>query len=329
MNGDVPTVATPSALPEIVAPKDAKSQKPLTKPEFKPEEHPIYLYRCFLLQCLTELLGSYNRTKIEFINFKRSAPPQAMTPSKPRSSVVNYLLWDLIPIGSMDPSMTITLQKKIATSAWADSVLTALLAKTGEQLVDRNREPSDGDDEPDLLFVRKFVLENILKAYKEASLSPEPLDSKYARMYSLAELMDHVMKDKDGGAETFISGRSHAQLRRLMFEKGFITALTSSIADVDLNFPGAKRAVKQILKPLKVLTTTAVQLSDLSLIFSTPGQGEEDEIESATSVSDVEDEREETPDLFRNSTLGMFEPGREQDTSSESEDGKPSPINTP
>lgn len=73
------------------------------------------------------------------------------------------------------------------------------------------------------------------------------------------------------------------------------------------------------------MTNTAVLLSDLGLISATSGQGEDDEIESATSVSDVENEREETPDLFRNSTLGMFEPGRGDDSSSESEDGK-SPI---
>lgn len=331
-NGDV-TMAGTSSTPtaEVIPPKDSKSPKP-GKPEFKPDEHPIYIYRCFLLQCLTELLGSYNRTKIEFINFKRSAPPQAMTPSKPRSSVVNYLLSDLIPLGTLDPVPTITLQKKIATSSWADSVLTALLTKTGEQIVDKEREESDGDDEPDLLFVRKFVLENILKAYKEAAASTDSLDVKYARMYSLADLMEHIMSDKNKpaaqeGSSSSIAMRSHSQLRRLMFEKGFITALTASIADVDLNFPGAKRAVKQILKPLKVLTTTAVRLSDLALISATPGQNEEEEIESATSVSDVED-REETPDLFRNSTLGMFEPGREEDSSSDSsEDGK-FPIHT-
>jgi E3 ubiquitin-protein ligase HUWE1 len=247
-----------------------------------------------------------------------------MTPSKPRSSVVNYLLFDLIPLGTLDHAESVSLRKKIATSSWADSVLTALLSKTGEQLLDKSREPSDGDDEPDLLFVRRFVLENILKAYKEASASNEPLDVKYARMLSLADLMSHIMNGKEniGVPDTSVASRSQNQLKRIMFEKGFIAALTASIADIDLNFPGAKRAVKYILRPLKVLTTTAIYLSDASLISSTPGQNEEDEIESATSVSDVEDEREETPDLFRNSTLGMFEPGREEDSSSESDDGK-------
>jgi E3 ubiquitin-protein ligase HUWE1 len=325
-NGDVPMAGT-SSVPEASLPKEAKPSKPHSKQEFKSEEHPIYIYRCFLLQCLTELLGSYNRTKIEFINFKRSAPPQPMTPSKPRSSVVNYLLFDLIPIGTLESTPSISLSKKTNTSLWADNLITALLTKTGEHPLIKEREPSDGDDEQDLLFVRRFVLENILKAYKEASTSNEPLDTKYARMYSLAELMEHIMneKDKSDGApqpRDSLSTHSHLQLRRLMFEKGFIAALTASIADVDLNFPGAKRSIKQILKPVKILTNTAVQLSDLGLISATPGQGEDDDIESATSVSDVENEREETPDLFRNSTLGMFEPGRGDDSSSESEDGK-------
>jgi E3 ubiquitin-protein ligase HUWE1 len=320
-NGDVAMTGTPSSSAESAVSKDSKSKAP-SKQEFKAEDHPIYMYRCFLLQCLTELLSSYNRTKIEFINFKRSAPPQAMTPSKPRSNVVNYLLTDLIPLGTLDHPESISLRKKTATSSWADSVLVALLSKTGEQILDKDREPSDGEDEPDLLFVRKFVLENILKAYKEASASNEPLDVKYSRMLSLADLMSHIMSGKEniGPLDTSVASRSQSQLKRIMFEKGFIAALTASIADIDLNFPGAKRAVKYILRPLKVLTTTAVHLSDLSLISATPNQTEEDEIESATSVSDAEDEREETPDLFRNSTLGMFEPGREQDSSSESED---------
>jgi E3 ubiquitin-protein ligase HUWE1 len=321
-NGDV-AMAGASSPSDPSSPKDGKSPKPSPKQEFKAEEHPIYIYRCFILQCLTELLSSYNRTKIEFLNFKRSAPPQAMTPSKPRSNVINYLLSDLIPIGTLDHVETTALRKKLVTSNWADSVLTALLSKTGEQPLDKTREPYDSENEPDLLFVRRFVLENILKAYKEASSCTEPLDVKYARMLALADLMNHIMNGKEnvGMSDTAVASASQKQLRRIMFEKGYVNALTASIADIDLNFPNAKRAVKYILRPLKTLTTTAVNLSDLSLISDNPGENDEDEIESATSVSEHEDEREETPDLFRNSTLGMFEPGREEDSSSDSDDG--------
>jgi E3 ubiquitin-protein ligase HUWE1 len=314
MDGTVPTLDTSS--------KETKPAKAPGKTEFKPEEHPIYIYRCFILQCLTELLSSYNRTKLEFINFKRSAPPQAMTPSKPRSSVVNYLLSDLIPIGTLEHAESTTLRKKVHTAAWADSVLVALLSKTGEHTTDIKRQPYDTEDEPDLLFVRKFILENILKAFKEASSSTEALDFKYSRMLALSDLMTHIMSGKENtvaSSDTALAGVSQKQLKRIMFEKGYISTLTASIADIDLNFPGAKRAIKYILRPLKTLSHTAVQLSELGLVTSATGQNEEDEIESATSVSDVDD-REETPDLFRNSALGIFEAGREEDSSSETDD---------
>jgi E3 ubiquitin-protein ligase HUWE1 len=321
-NGDVSMAGTPSSAEVTTSAKEAKTSKTSFKQEFKPEEHPIYIYRCFILQCLTELLISYNRTKIEFINFKRHAPPQGITPSKPRSSVVNYILTELIsaPVKS-EQTDSIASRKRKTTSTWADSVLTALLFKTGEQSPDKSREPSDGDDEPDLQFVRRFVLENILKSYKEASTSSEPLDRKYSRMQSLAELMYSLLIGKDtlGTFEASLARSSQMQLARLMFEKGFIAALTASIADIDLNFPGAKDAVRKILRPLQSLTQTAVRLSELSLVSTTPG--DDDGIESATeSVSDADDDREETPDLFRNSTLGMFEPGREEESSSDSED---------
>ncbi len=316
------TGTTGSSTEDVIMAAAVKIETKKQKQEFKVDEHPIYMYRCFLLQCLTELLASYNRTKVEFIHFKRNAPAHAATPSRPRSNVVNYLLFDLIPTGCLEHAETVPQRKKAATSAWADSTLTALLSKTGEQMMDKSKDASDPDDEPDLLFVRKFVLEGVLKAYREASASTESLEMKYSRMLALADLMNHTMSGKDtlGGSDAAVAVRSQQQLKRIMFEKGFIGALTASIADIDLNFPGAKRAVKHILRPLKALTQTAIDLSELGKVVMGPGQQEEEDIESASSVSDPDEDREETPDLFRNSTLGMFGPDRENGSSSGDED---------
>ena len=301
------------------------------KEEFTSDQHPIFIYRCFLLQCLTELLSSYTRTKIEFINFSRKADPQVMTPSKPRSGVLNYLLNAVIPAGSIEEDQSVTYGKKRATSQWAMSAIVSLCSKTGERKVIANRtKPMESDEEPDLLFIRKFVLEHALKAYKDANSSTESPDSKYARMLSIAELFDKILMDRpvhDRNTDSNIDPRhesptpSQRELSKIMFEKGFIAALTSSVADIDLNFPGSKKVVKYILRPLNKLTQTAIYLSENSSISSTPGQTDEDEISSATSVSDIDDEREETPDLFRHSTLGMLDPsGREEESSSASED---------
>ncbi len=307
------------------APADYSENKKVEKPEFKIEQHPIHFYRCFILKCLTELLHCYNRTKIEFINFSRKADPKAMTPSKPRSGVLHYLLGDVIPVGTLNHEETIAYRKKNTTSNWAMSAIVSLCLRTNENGYNKKQGSIDEDDEPDLLFVRKFVLEHALKAYKDANSSEEHVDVKYSRLLDIADLFNRLLQGKIvppiGTPAPGTDGNFQKSIAKLMFEKNFISALTSSIADIDLNFPGSKRAIKYILRPLKQLTSTAVILSQDSDISTTPGQTDDDEISTATSVSDLGEEREETPDLFRNSTLGMFEPGREDESSSDSSEG--------
>lgn len=327
------STSTPAASPSaaqaaaVSAPEPSSDKdKKMPKPSFKTEEHPIFIYRCFLLHCLAELLQSYNRAKVEFINFKRSAPIQAGTPIRPRSSVLNYLLHDLLCLtSSASPSDSIAMKKKIATSTAAQQVLVALVAKTGEKPADRNAELFEYDDEPDLLFVRKFVLDTILKAYKEASSGPEPFDIRCQKMLCLAELMSLMIGERDKepsnprGTDPGAL-RSQAQMKRLMYEKGYLSALTASIAEIDVTFPNVKRTLKYILRVLKTLTRTAVQLSNTNLITSTSANDVEDEIASASSLSEMEEDREETPDLYRNSALGMLEPGGEEDFSDDSDE---------
>lgn len=291
------------------------------KPAFKSQEHPIFVYRCFILQCLSELLASYNRTKVEFINFSRKAEYQASTPSKPRSGVLNYLLNSLIPVGTLNHADDTAHKKRLATANWAVTTIVSLCSKTIERT---NSSSSVDEEESELVYVRKFVLEHALKAYRDAMASTEPLDQKYARLLGLADLFNRMLTAKpssgnhSANVEPLIN--SSRQLGKLMYEKNFIQTLTASIAEIDLNFPNAKRAVKYILRPLKWLTDTAVKHGS-SDTTAAPGTGEEDEISSATSVSDDENEREETPDLFRNSTLGQFEPDRDEDESGSDEDG--------
>ncbi|KAF4581941.1 TOM1 protein [Ophiocordyceps camponoti-floridani] len=315
-------------------PASEERDKKQTKPVFKAVEHPIFVYRCFLLSCLAELLQSYVRTKVEFINFKRSAPPAtSQTPVKPRSSILNYLIYDLLCQGNLTGTTdSIASKKKAATSSLTQRVLVALVAKTSERPVERNRDKFAYDDEPDLLFVRKFVLDTILKAYEKAPLADEPLETRYTRMQCLAELMNQMIgekeKDQNSGSRAAdnVQNRSQAQLRRLMYEKGYVEKLTSSIAEVSLNYPGVKRAIKYILRVLRALTGTAKELSLSPLASSLPldaaaADNSEEEFASTSSLSDVDDDREETPDLYRNSALGMLEPRADDDESGEEDEG--------
>ncbi|KAF2201941.1 hypothetical protein GQ43DRAFT_480293 [Delitschia confertaspora ATCC 74209] len=290
------------------------------KPEFKAEEHPVYIYRCFILKCLAELLHSYNRTKVEFINFSRKADPHATTPSKPRSGVLNYLLNNLVPVGTLSHEGDLTFKKKHATSSCAIDVIVSLCAKTGEHYVPRAgaSQPSPYvENEADLLFVRKFVLEHALKAFKDACASDEPLEMKYSRLLNLADIFSRMISQRTDGTQTSPTSEltpALKQMAKVMYEKNFITVLTTAIADIDLNFPNAKRAVKYILKPLKWLCAVAVDLSTQYDTSSSTGITDEDEISTASDDDLIGATREETPDLFRNSTLGMFEHGQESES---------------
>ena len=292
---------------------------PLPKPDkarFKPEDHPIFIYRCFLLQTLSELLYSYNRTKVEFINFSRKADPLAVTPAKPRSGILNYLLTALVPSGYVDKDDSWQCKKKVTTSDWAIRVLVALCSKTGEmglsgptQRYSSQPQVDDIDNEPDLAFVRRFVLEHAIKAFKDGASSTEPLQSKYSRLLCLSDMFNRLLTKPsapDGSAGSH--NTSYKVLGRMMFEKNLISVLTTSLAEIDLSYSGAKRVIKFILRPLQELTNMASQLSLTSpdLISPVVGNVSDDVISSASSVSEVDNEREETPDLFRNSALGLL-----------------------
>ncbi|OAP58171.1 E3 ubiquitin-protein ligase HUWE1 [Fonsecaea erecta] len=329
-NPDQRTATADSSERPVV---DGMQPKP-EKTKFKPEEHPIFSYRCFLMYNLTELLHSYNRTKIEFINFSRKADPMAVTPSKPRSGILNYFLNGLIPSCYVDKDDSLQFKKKLHTSDWAIRVIVALCSKTGEAGMTASNHQryvtqshiEDIDNEPDLTFVRRFVLEHAIKAYKDAISSNESLQMKYSRLLCLSDMFHRLLTKPavpDGSAGSW--NTSYKVLARMMFEKNLISVLTSSLTEIDLAYPGSKRVIKFILRPLQELTQLATQLSvtspDLlnSVAWNTAA---DDVISSASSVSDVDEEREETPDLFRNSALGLLDPNRDpgSDSATDEED---------
>lgn len=283
------------------------------KPELKTANNPVFVYRIFLLQCLTEILASYNKSKIEFINFSRKAKPtEPFTPSKPRSSVLNYLIYDLVPVGTVQHSDDPATKKKATVSIWAIAVIVALTTQTSES-------PTEGE-KSDLLFIRKFVLEALLKAFKDATAMTEALDHRYSRLLGLSDIFSRMLTTGRQSSANSFQNESNKQLAKIMLEKNFIGALNLALAEMDLNFPHVRRAIKYILKPLLELSRTALSLGEISSLEPTTlGGAEEDEISTASSVSD-DDDREETPDLYRHSALGMFEGDIQEDEESYDED---------
>jgi E3 ubiquitin-protein ligase HUWE1 len=317
--------ATPAPTAEAPA---LRTEAKTDKPAFKPEEHAFFIYRCFILQCLAELVACYNRSKLEFIHFSRKADSQPATPAKPRAGTLNYLLNTLLPVGTLEHQDDVGYRKRAATSNWATNVLVSLCTKSQERQSPNltSREPGDhSEQEPELTFVRKFVLEHALRAFKDATSSNDPLDQRYSRLLALGELFNRLLNGKVEVQRSNMAAGAWfgvpQQMGRLMYEKNFIGTLTSAIAELDLNFPNAKRAVKYILGPLKQLTELGVTLSQTSSLSSGPNtSADEDDISSATSISELDqDEREQTPNLLGDTSLAGLE-GEDDSEDSDDED---------
>ncbi|KIW45159.1 uncharacterized protein PV06_03566 [Exophiala oligosperma] len=324
-----PDESSPQETPEVSTPLPQAPSK-AEKPKFKLVEHPIFSYRCFLMYSLSELLHCYNRTKVEFITFNQKADPKAATPSKPRANVLNYFLDSLIPSGYVDKEDSLVFKKKSLTSEWAIKVIVALCSKTGEfgAIAPSPRysappQVDDANDEPELQYVRRFALEHAMKSYKDAISSSDSRQAKYSKLLCLADMFNRLLTKPavpDGSAGS--QNPSYKALARMMFEKNLTAVLTSSLAEIDLSFPGSKRVVKFILRPLQELTAlaTTLSLTEPDFVNSVSSSTEEDLISSASSVSDVEEYREDTPDLFSNSALGMLDGDHESDSDSEDEE---------
>jgi E3 ubiquitin-protein ligase HUWE1 len=149
---------------------------------------------------------------------------------------------------------------------------------------------------------------------------------KYSRLLNISDIFSRMVSQRSNGEMLTQNADLTPNLKqtaKIMYEKNFITILTTAISDIDLNFPNAKRVVKYILKPLKWLSYVAMDLSMHYDTSSAPDSADEYEISTASDDDLVDNEREETPDLFRNSTLGMFElPNNSESEDSDDEDGE-------
>lgn len=281
-----------------------------SRTKLSPEESKDYAFTLFLLQTLSELLGSYNNCKLEFVNYsRRGQSREPLTPSKPRSMMLNYLLNDLLPTGSASytahGSPDLNFEKKRGISILVASVISSLCKKTPEFY--------EHDDRPDLLVnVRKFVLEGITRSFKETLSSTGSAQHRYSRYTSLAELCRRLLAAPASFMPQPIPPAEMAgspEMARLMFEKGFVGLLTNVVADIELDFPDVRGVINDILGSLKDLAVSVNRLAMNSSLDFGNATGDIEEISTASSVSDEEEmqDRDETPDVFRNSALGILQ----------------------
>ncbi|KAK0555366.1 E3 ubiquitin-protein ligase tom1 [Tilletia horrida] len=309
------------------SPDGAESEE--VSPE-KKDQDAAYVFACFLMQTLMELLSSYMSCKLAFVNLckRRSATIMEGT-SQPRLkiSMLQYFLNELIPSGYIHSKEHEELRKRMAWANWAMSVIVALTA-------DVALNTSIKDTPAELVNVRRYVLDGITRALREAVSSTEPTEARYGRIFAQADLCFRLLTARPNVTAGKPSYDASLHMAKTMLEKHFVTVLTTTLGEIDLKTPSVKPLLETILRPLEHLTKAAIKMGKAERKARQEGdeQGDifmsdEEEDDESESLSTLEeeallerDQRQETPDFYRNSSLGMHTGEMEQQPIYDDED---------
>ena len=207
-------------------------------------------YLCFVMQCLTELLFSYDSCKIAFLSYsskKRSQPQPKELSTKLRTTMLHFLLSDIITYSTINPASNPKLRNRVALCSWAMNVVGALCADTS--VAQETKDISS-----DLLLVRKFVLETISRAIKEFWSTTESTEARYGRLLALADLCYRLLTVRvNPNTRKQQQDDIPTHLAKIMLEKNFVATLTNALSEVDLNYPNVRNLIASVLRPLEYL----------------------------------------------------------------------------
>ena len=210
--------------------------------------HDKYQYLCFTMQCLTELLFSYDTCKVAFLSYSKKRSQQGHSKdqgNKFRTATLHFLLSDLITYGTISPLSDGKHRNKGLLCSWAMNVVGALC-------VDTSSAQEMKDISADLTNVRKFVLETISRAIKD--LPPtESTEARYGRLLALADLCHRLLTVRVNPASRKQQDEVPTHLAKIMLEKNFVAILTTALSEIDLNYPNVRSLVAAILRPLEHL----------------------------------------------------------------------------
>jgi E3 ubiquitin-protein ligase HUWE1 len=283
--------------------------------EEKKQENIKFVYTGFLLQCLVELISSYPSCKYDIFNFcKKQNGQRTTTLDGKHRSFVSMLINDLLPYNHINPSAEET-RKQQGLSTWTASTLVAMCydATSSHDLTAQQKN--------ELIQVRKYVLEAIVRSLKEAVASSDPASTKYSKYLALADLCNRILNARPnvgssiprslaGNASNSSANKEDVALSnaKIMLDKHFVAVLTSAISDIDINYPHSKTILNSMLRPLEQLTKLAIKTEED--MADEEGQDKMDTTEEGLHVpSTPAAEGDEAPDLYRNSALGMFDAG--------------------
>lgn len=221
-------------------------------------EQERYAHCCFLMQCLSELLFSYDACKLAFLSYnpKKQRQQTPLKDGKYRTAVLQFFLSELVTYGTIAGHPDAKARLHLCT--WAMSVLVALC-------VDCSPGAETKEVPADLVSIRKFALDAISRAIKEISPS-ESMDGRYGRLLALTDLCNRLLTVRfSTNASRKPLEESTTHVAKIMLEKNFVATLTNALGEVDLNFPNIRNLVASVLRPLENLQVLRFSFNGITL----------------------------------------------------------------
>lgn len=272
-----------------------------------------HIQRCFYLQCLSELLVSYPecRREVIYVTSRRSS---GKTPQKSsaKNSFLTHLLHDLVfkDIKYLDKEFSeikdMVIRKKSVESFWACSVLCGMCVDSGP-LKSTNS----------LVEPRKLTVEAIGKYLKDShTLTSHSVEERYGIYIALSELIQRILSYKSPTPLAVfqrmakVNDDHSIQNAKLMLEDGFVGLITSLIAELDEHHPLFNGLLTKMLKPLEVLTKSAISLGDAANDSSEVPEkvSPSEDVSTDQAVPLESEDNGELSNIYRSSALSMFAP---------------------
>lgn len=288
--------STPENLSENANGGDSK-----LKPFAKMAQNNNFRTMCFILQMLCELLSSYMSAKLEFITFSKK--DLSGSENKPRSTSLNFFIHQLLSVVRLSDSKSVNDVEKQRRTTICSLARLCLFSLTSTPELNKN-EAAEKEEDPDLAIVRKLTADLISKILRDSVPFTHPISSSYSKALGIFNLCSMLLSTKHSEVFLTLFNESATKMDNFYFASALLDALVPSqlsfvLSNLDLNFPGVKKVFDSGLRVLTILGR--IKLNNANLLESA-GNGEKDD----DDIGDVED-KDETPDLFRNSTLGLYD----------------------
>ncbi|GMM29295.1 E3 ubiquitin-protein ligase [Martiniozyma asiatica (nom. inval.)] len=269
-----------------------------------------FSYALFLMKTLAELLFSYGNAKAEFLTFsKKTSGPELL--NKPRSTALNMLVHRFITINPFENVEAPESTRRMHLSKVASVCIMGLISTVPVKGLDYTDSKVT---DPDVTFARKFTVDILIKVISEAESSKKSALIKYGKIVDILDLINNIFM-KDFGktialsVDALVNKHDHFYLAKELIDHKFPSIISNLLAALDVNFPYTEIVADSILKCLTKFGKIKV---DYQETLREGAHSIEADDEMFDDDDDADDD-DETPDLLKNSTLGMFDMGDVED----------------